>query len=585
MPGSEKIPSPFKSPVVHRAKAYYTPPDIHSAGGSIVDHGAWAERWGDELFAGMASGFLLALSFPPFPTRFLAAVALVPLLRYYIVRFAERGAGRGRGADHSSAGVTATPGCVKRSLVLGFALGATFFVTLLFWILDLIPESGVTMHWVLFPGLVLLVLYLSCYTMLFTLALSTVVRRLGTIGVFAAPALWSLAELARSHGELGFSWGVLANALAVYPVALQGLAVYGPFGLSFVLALLNVLSAFALFAPSPRRRVWYLVAFIAIAGGHLLWGRAEIARFDADHVERGEPNEVAVVQPNVDLGLKWQEAYRDSLFIQMEAFTILTAREGAKLVIFPETAAPVSFKATPRYLEWLERMASDNRIDILTGFIDHTLVRGEWQTQNAAALIDHRGTLAGVYHKVNLLPFGEKIPWSQYLPLLSRANFGQANFVAGTEQTLFGSSVGKFGVLICFESTFPLFTRRYVRDGADFLVNITNDGWFGSSRGPIQHAEMAILRAVENRVTLFRSAYTGVSMVVDPVGRVGRRLGLFRTGVIYGTVERAVNRSVYTRFGDAICWIMIAANLLLVYAYWVRDGGARRRVARRPHER
>jgi len=548
-----------------------------------VNRGAWAERWGDELFAGVASGFLLALSFPPFPTRFLAAVALVPLLRYYIVKFPERV--NGRGGDRPRDVLSAGPGWVKRSLVLGLALGASFFVTLLFWILDLIPESGVTMHWVLFPGLVLLVLYLSCYTMLFTLGLSAVVRRLGAVAVFAAPALWTLTELARSHGELGFSWGVLANALAIYPVAIQGVSVYGPFGLSFVLALLNVLAAFTLFARSRRERVWSLVAFIALAGGHLLWGEAEIARFDGNNVERGEANEVAVVQPNIDLGLKWQEAYRDSVFIQMEAFTILTAREGAKLVIFPETAAPVSFKVTPQYLEWLRRMAIDNRIDVLTGFIDHTLKDNEWQANNAAALIDRKGTLTGVYHKVNLLPFGEKMPWSQYLPFLSKANFGQANFIAGKEQILFDSSVGTFGVLICFESTFSLFTRRYVRDGADFLVNITNDGWFGSSRGPVQHAEMAILRAVENRVTLFRAAYTGVSMVVDPVGRVQKRLGLFRTGILYGTVEHAAKRSVYTRFGYAIVWIMIAANLLLVYACSLRAGAGMRRRVTNPHKR
>ena len=186
----------------------------------------WFARWRDELAAGVSSGFLLALSFPPFPTRFLAAVALVPLLRYYLVK--------------------PRPG-LRRAIGLGFILGVSFFAPLLFWISELIPESGVTMPWIMAPALALLVAYLSCYTALFTLALSFCASRFGARGVVAAPALWSLVEYARSHGELAFSWGILANALAIHPAAIQGVSVYGPFGLSFVLALLNLCAARALF--------------------------------------------------------------------------------------------------------------------------------------------------------------------------------------------------------------------------------------------------------------------------------------------------------------------------------------------------
>lgn len=503
----------------------------------------WIGRWRAELFAGITSGLLLALSFPPFPTRFLAAVALVPVLRYYLRdgRFAWR-----------------------RSLALGFILGAAFFATLLFWIVKLIPESGATMPWVLGPALAILVAYLSCYTAIFTVALSILRNRFGATALFAAPALWSLVEFARSHGELGFSWGVLANALAVYPDAIQGLSVYGPFGLSMVLVFLNLFIAYAFFGASRRRRLYAAAAFAVVACGHLLWGSSEIARFDKALADAAPGDTVAVVQPNVDPGLKWDPAYRDSLFRQMEKFTVQAAREGASLVVFPETAAPVSFKASPQYLGLLEYIARSNGIDILTGYVDHTVVGDAWLAHNAAALITRDGALAGNYHKVNLLPFGEKMPWSQYFPFLSKADFGQANFIAGHKQTIFDSKAGKFGVLICFESTFSDYTSSYVRDGADFLVNITNDGWFGSSRGPIQHAEMAILRSVENRVPLFRSAYTGVSMAVDPVGRVHEHLGLLREGMIRGVVSRAAGRSLYTRHGNAIYFAMVLANLALV---------------------
>jgi apolipoprotein N-acyltransferase len=504
----------------------------------------WFIRWRDELVAGVSSGLLLALSFPPFPTRFLAAVALVPILRYYLVK--------------------PRPG-LRRAIVLGFILGFSFFCPLLFWILDLIPESGMTMPWIMGPALALLVAYLSCYTALFTLALSFCASRFGTRALLAAPALWSLAEYARSHGELAFSWGTLPNALAIHPRAIQGVSVYGPFGLSLVLVLLNVCAAWALFGRSRRSRVLAAVALHAIAVGHLVWGSHEIARFDRTRTALNGNDAVAVMQPNVDLGLKFEPSYRDTIFMQMEKYAAIAAEHGAGLILFPETAAPVSFKATPQYLGLLESIARGDRIDILTGYVDHTVVKDVWIAHNAAALISKDGALTGNYHKMNLLPFGEKLPWSQYFPALAKLDFGQANFIPGTKQTIFDSGVGKFGVLICFESTFSGFTRRYVQGGADFLVNITNDGWFGNNQGPVQHAEMAILRAVENRVTLFRSAYTGVSMVVDPVGRVKQRLGLFTEGMIYGSAERSIGGTFYTKHGDAVYFAMALASLLLVF--------------------
>ena len=503
----------------------------------------WIARWSEELIAGVSSGALLALCFPPYPTRFLSVVALVPVLRYFIAR----------------------PGAtLKRGFILGLIQGAVFFAILLSWILKLIPESGVTMPWILGPALVLLIAYLACYTGLFALAQAFLGKRLGAGAVFAAPAVWSLIEFIRSHGELGFSWGALAYPLAIHPLAVQGVSLYGPFGLTFVIVLLNVCIAWALFASRWRARVAAAIAFAVVAGGHLIWGAREIARFDRTKVSLNGENGIAVMQPNVDLGLKFEPSYRDSVFMQMERYAIEAAAHGARLITFPETAAPVSFKASPQYLGWLESVAQRASIDILTGYVDHTEKGSVWIAHNAAALISKDGTLTGNYHKVNLLPFGEKMPWSQYIPVLSKLDFGQANFIAGNKQTLFNSSVGRFGVLICFESSFSDFTRRYVRDGADFLVNITNDGWFGDNQGPAQHAEMAILRAVENRVTLFRGAYTGISMVVDPAGRVEARLGTFTEGMIYGSAERSPGATIYTKHGHEVYFLMAAATLVLV---------------------
>ena len=245
---------------------------------------------------------------------------------------------------------------------------------------------------------------------------------------------------------------------------------------------------------------------------------------------------------------------------------LAAASGGADLVVFPETAAPVTIQYEHAYMKWLGNMARDSGAELAIGVIDHTRENNDWVVFNAAGLFDSEGELVSQYRKVNLLPFGERIPFSQYLPLLGRLEFGQANFRPGTVPTIFESKAGKFGILIFFESTFAYYTRKYVLSGADFLVNITNDGWFGSRAGPLQHVESAILRAVENRVTLVRAANTGVSLHVDPAGRVRGRIDLDIDGAISERLYRPSGMTLFTRYGHVPFLVMALFNLAAVAA-------------------
>jgi apolipoprotein N-acyltransferase len=512
----------------------------------------FVRTYNSELLSGALGGLLLALSFPPFPMRYCALIALVPVFRYFLLT-------AGENFDRP----------VRRAFVLGYTLGITFFLILLYWISILIPASSARMPWLMIPATVLLVLYLSCYTALFTITQSLLLRRFGTSSLFAAPALWSLLELARSRGELGFPWGNLSSALVRIPVAVQGVAVYGPFGLSLIVVLVSVLFAIALFGRSARPRAASFIAALVIVVGHLVWGVTEIARFGNDSGGHGDAVTAAIVQPNVDLAIKWEAAYRDTIFQEIEGLTAAAAASGARLVIFPETAAPISFGHQVSYVRWLKRIARDNDIDLFTGFIDHTREDDEWHPHNAAGLFSGEGDITGYYIKVNLLPFGERMPFSQYIPALGRLDFGQANFKPGTVQTIFRSRGLRFGALICYESIFADYTRRYVRDGADFLVNITNDGWFGSAVGPKQHAEAAILRAVENRVPLLRAANSGISMVVDPVGRVTQSIVLDREGMLTTPVYPKRGLTLFTRYGHAIYFLVVLVNLGAVAVFLI----------------
>ena len=506
---------------------------------------SFTRNWGREISIGALSGLMMALSFPPYPTRVFSLFALVPVFWYFI---REEDAGDKRS------------GYLKRGFLICYIFGIVFFGVLLHWVANVIPDSNVTARWVLAPGVSLLALYLALYLGLFGLALAYLIKRYGRGALVAAPALYPLAELLRSSGELAFSWGLLSGALVKHPIAVQGLSIYGSYGLSFFIVLVNMLLAVALFSKQSRIRLACLFLLVLVILFHMIFGVTRIRRY-RDITGGIDRENIAVVQPNVGLDIKWKPEYKNKIFKEIENLTAEAAGRGAELVIFPETSAPVSISRSANYRAWLQRIAAGSGVDLLIGFIDHTYSEGEIRSYNGAGLFNREGELEARYRKINLLPFGEKIPFSQYFPVLKKIKFGQANFTSGKRKTIFRSDAGDFGVLICYESTFPGQSREYILNSAVFLVNITNDGWFNSQRGPIQHSETAITRAVENGVYMLRSANTGVSMYIDPAGRVVRKLGLNEGGIIYCGIKEPDGLTFYTRHGNLVFYALALVSL------------------------
>jgi apolipoprotein N-acyltransferase len=168
------------------------------------------------------------------------------------------------------------------------------------------------------------------------------------------------------------------------------------------------------------------------------------------------------------------------------------------------------------------------------------------------------------YDKIHLVPFGEYVPLQSLLFFVERMATGIGNFKAGQDFTVFETPLGQFGVLICFEAIFPDQVRRYVLNGANFLVNITNDAWFGDSAAPYQHLSMATLRAVENGVYLVRAANTGISALIAPTGRILQQSDLFGEAVLSGTVTAGTAKTFYTRYGDLFAWACSLISVLLL---------------------
>ncbi|NIM20322.1 MAG: apolipoprotein N-acyltransferase [Candidatus Latescibacteria bacterium] len=490
------------------------------------------------IFPALLSGALLSAAFPPIALGGITFVALIPL----IVSLYRKPWTRGE------------------AFRAGFFFGLIFFLLLLWWIVKLLPWANVTIPWLMTPALILLVLYLSLYPAFFCLLLVTIGRGKLAPGFFVAPALWTLLEIIRSRGELGFPWGVIGYGLSRHVNFIQGAAWVGLFGVGFIVVLIS----FVFSAAFVQREIFRKIVFLAVGAGMVaalgLHGWKVASGFPLE--EHAREVSVAVIQPNVSLKIKWDPAFRDSILSLTERLSRIAASANPGLIIFPETSAPVYIHYEKEVKKLLTSLVRDIDTPIYIGFLD---ARRDWPDKNlniynSSGLFTPDGRLEK-YDKTHLLPFGEALPLSWKFRFLKKINFGQANFQPGKLAPPIDSRIGSLGPLICFESIFPELSRRYARAGADFFVNITNDGWFGNSPGPYQHAEMCVFRAVENRRYLLRSANTGVSMVVNPVGSVASALEMDREGMLVEKVRAIKGQTFYTRAGE---WPVVIASLLLL---------------------
>ena len=453
----------------------------------------------------------------------------------------------------------------KDAFRAGFLMGSACFVSMLWWIVKLVPTAGVTIPWLMTPALITLVLYLSVYPAFHLLVLAALTRWRLVPFLIAAPATWALFEIARARGELAFPWGSLGYALSDHPALLQTADIWGVFGLSFAVVFINALMAGCISAHGPRTRAWCGLWAGLFAGALWLHGGARIER--ESRVE-GTSLRVALAQPNVDLALKWLPEFKDSTFLLIEKQAAQARDRGADVVVFPETAAPVYIENSPVYKMRLVDLARALELPMYIGFLDHRFdgPNRELNTYNSSGLFRADGSLEK-YDKRHLLPFGEALPLASRYRWIRKIEFGQANFQPGPKQSLLTHDGVAFTPLICFESVFPDLCRDGVREGTELFVNITNDGWFGDTPGPYQHAQMAIVRAVEFRRWLVRSANSGVSMVVAPTGQVVSSIGLYKEGILMADVGLRSDVTFYARHGDRP--LVLASLLLVGIAAWL----------------
>ena len=408
------------------------------------------------------------------------------------------------------------------------------------------------------PGMLALVLFLPIYSVIYGLIHYSIARKHPDLAVILAPILYAAVEYLRSWGRLGFPWLNLSYSMSSYPVLIQFADILGSFGVSFWLVAINACIYFMLTKPVGKY-FWLsavtLLVLIGSAFGYGVWKMRQPLE--------GTPLRIALVQGNIDPYEKWN-AHTRRESVKVYANMIESVGPAVDLIILPETAAACYFRRSPSMFLPLVNAVKRAGTPTLMGTLDFD-PKNPSRYFNSAVLVMPDGSYEQTYNKIQLVPFSEYIPFQSKFHFLRKLNYGGSHFTPGDNFTIFDIGEAKFGVMICYESIFGPLARKFRTLGAEFLVNITNDGWFGKSQGPYQHAMFNVFRAIENRTWIARCANTGISMFINPKGVVTRRTKLFERTVLVDTIYLTHNITVYDRVGDVVGWGSLALTPILLF--------------------
>ena len=377
---------------------------------------------------------------------------------------------------------------------------------------------------------------------------------------------WVVAEWLRSWVFTGFPWNPLGTVWAFSSVPLQLAAVTGVWGLSLVTVLAAAAPACLVGVGRPARQRWAPLALVLGLPVLLFaFGALRLAGAPALGADAVEGLRLRIVQPSIDQKTKWQADLRAAHVAGQMAMSTQNAGAPVTHVIWAETAIPFLLPDTARIRDAVSQAVPPGGL-ILSGALRRDTTDGDSRLWNSLFAIDDQGEIVAAYDKRHLVPFGEYVPLRGVIPFEKLVQ-GRGDFAAGEGPRLLSlPGLPPVSALICYEAIFP---GRVVDRGAEpsWLLNITNDAWFGTSTGPYQHFASARLRAVEEGLPLVRAANSGISAVVDAYGRVVDRLGLNRVGVIDASLPRPTeDKTIFGRFGNWTLLILMCGTFSLLFA-------------------
>lgn len=518
-----------------------------------------------EVGLAVVSAALMIFSFPDFNMWPLAWVGLVPLL-FVVARRPQDG---------------------LRAFLLGWIAGTLFFYGSCYWLTYAMVRYGGIPTLIAYTLLVPGALVVGLFPGLCCLALARVVSRWGTRALFVAPFLWAAFEWARL-GVTGQLWNAIGYSQAYVPQLIQAARWGGVYMVGFLIVLVNAAIAYAVLR--RKSSLSLITSAIIVAGVFVftLWlGSSALAR---DFVEPNVAAVVVALQPNVPMDPAQSTAETEEL---MSRHLLLSenalgewergavarsadenvqhndpskdqrpAQKIARIVIWPESPMNFTYANDSEFREVVARFSAKNRASVLFNSLEPAPAGGAY---NAAVMVNEEGRVVAQYDKIRLLPFGEYVPLPRWLPGVNLVPVMVGDFTPGAEYPLMPVGEARAGVFICFESAFPAIARRFTEDGADVLINISNDGYLGPTPVMRQHLANTIFRAVENGRPVLRVTNTGISARISPHGEVFEATEGFQPATRIWTVSRAsAGKTFYTAHGDLFVGACAAISILIL---------------------
>ncbi|MDG5814040.1 apolipoprotein N-acyltransferase [Chitinispirillales bacterium ANBcel5] len=506
---------------------------------------------GNRWWLALLSGLMYPLALPPFNSELhpaftffplISVVALIPL--FFLV--------------------TRTP--LKRALFHTFLFSFSLCLGQFYWI-GFVTADGL---WILiFVGMFLVsaavALFYLCAALMFRFFYFNVPR----FSLLAFPAAWILIDYFRTLTDISFPWAFLGYSLTGFLPLAQLASITGVWGLTYLIVIGNMLIYELLKSYYTRGSLnrgnklhfsaWAVIVLVASIWG---WGRMG-SELDGE----GEVK-VALLQSYMDQ-FNWTGNSIDTAFTVTEEMISETMAESKPdLMILPESALLCYLERQLERRRRVQKWVSQSGVPLVVGALHWDEAQeGEsagrrFNVYNSVFLVEPDEAELIPYHKIKLVPFSEAMPFEANFPILSRVNLGGAGFKRGKEETIFHIDDRINGApFICYEIIYPGFVRNRLDETTNMLINVTNDGWFGRSSGPFQHASMAQMRSIENGISLARSANSGISMNVDPHGRILQKSPLYERVILTGNLPLKRLPTLYSRFGD---WVVVFSFLLVV---------------------
>lgn len=443
----------------------------------------------------------------------------------------------------------------RDALRTGWLTGLAGASACLYWLAVPVHDFG-DLPWVLaIPCAVVIGAYVGLYSGLFCLLLRLAKDRVPPARrAILAGVLWFGIEWIRGVLFTGFPWLSLSSAFVPWPVAVQFASVVGGYGLSGIMA---AAACLALEAARGRQLVPCAATLAVLVLTVCGWGVHALS----SPTGPGTPFGVVMVQGNINQDQKWEPAFQQGTvdkYLELTRSALATGT--ARLVIWPETSMPFYFQEHKEHGPAIRAFARENGVALLLGTPGYHREAGAgYALYNRAYLIGPDGNDLGHYDKEHLVPFGEYLPPGLNLPFLAKMLQGVGDFTPGVMTKPLRLGELALGMLICYESIFPELALQRVAEGANVLVNISNDAWFGFTAAPEQHIQLSAMRAIEQGRFLLRGTNTGITAVIDPHGRMIGRSDLFTDAAVAGVVTPLTERTLFFRIAD---WLPLAGAVL-----------------------